>query len=86
MTSSAEVAASSCFRVAGSPTVRASWAMARVWAVESTAASATTRVTGSLVSWPKETGVARRSQASPVRATPSLGRAWAKANPGATTM
>ena len=61
-------------------------AIALACAPSSAAARATTRFTGSLVLWPNATGVARRTHDIPVRCTAADGRAWANANPGATTM
>ena len=60
--------------------------MAVVWVVASVAARATTRVTGSFFAWPNSTGSVRRTQLRAVWWTASLGRAWAKAKPGATTI
>ena len=57
------------------------------WCVElSVAASATTRVTGSLALLPNSTADASRTHDIPVRCTASEGRACGNAKPGASTM
>ena len=84
--SSAVPTVSSLARVSFLPKSFASSFMDWVCALSSCAARATTRLTGSLVPWPKATGVSKRTQEMAVRFTASDGRACAKAKPGATTM
>src|SRR5699024_5635839 len=84
--SSAVPPVSSLAQVFYMPKSSASYFMDWVCALASCAARATTRLTGSLVPWPKATGVSKRTQEIAVRLTASDGRAWAKAKPGATTI